>query len=150
MAKELKSWRRVRLSLVRETADQPYTLRTPDDVARLLRAFIGDDPRERVVAAYLDTKHRPITVHEVAIGVADASHMHPREVFGPAVALAATALVVAHNHPSGDPAPSAEDRKITERLSQAGELLGIPLLDHIIFGAEGRQFSFSAEREIAL
>lgn len=150
MARELKSWRRVRLSLVRETADQPYTLRTPDDVARLLRAFIGDDPRERVVAAYLDTKHRPVAVHEVSVGVADASDMHPREVFGPAVALAATALVVAHNHPSGDPAPSAEDRKITERLRQAGELLGIALLDHIIFGAEGRQFSFCAEREIAL
>lgn len=68
--------------------------------------------------------------------------VHPREVFGPAVALSATAIVVAHNHPSGDPTPSAEDRAVTDRLRAAGELLGIELLDHVVIGDE-RYYSFA-------
>jgi DNA repair protein RadC len=70
--------------------------------------------------------------------------VHPREVFGPALALAATAIVIAHNHPSGDPTPSAEDRRVTERLRAAGELLGIELLDHLVIGDE-RVYSFASE-----
>ncbi|MCK5942492.1 MAG: DNA repair protein RadC, partial [Planctomycetes bacterium] len=92
----------MRVSLVRERAEQPYPLRHGGDVAGLVRAFLGDDPRERLAAVYLDTRHRPIAVHDAHIGTCDSSPVHPREVFGPAVALAATAIVVAHNHPSGD------------------------------------------------
>ena len=141
---ERRTWRRVRLSLVRETADRPYPVRHGGDVVGLLRAFLRDDPRERFAVVYLDTRNRPIAVHEAHVGTCDSSPVHPREIFGPAVALSATAIVVAHNHPSGDPTPSANDRAVTERLRQAGELLGIAVLDHLVIGGV-RYFSFADE-----
>jgi len=141
---ERRTWRRVRLSLVREHAERPYALRHAGDVVGLLRTFLADDPRERFAVVYLDGRHRPIAVHDATTGTAGQCPVHPREVFGPAVALSATAIVVAHNHPSGDPTPSAEDRAVTERLRAAGELLGIELLDHVVVGDE-RYFSFAEE-----
>jgi DNA repair protein RadC len=145
---ERRCWRRVRPSLVRERSEQPYAqpraVRHGGDVAALLREFLGADPRERFAAVYLDTTHRPIAVHEAHVGTCDSTPVHPREVFGPALTLAATAIIVAHNHPSGDPTPSAEDRAVTERLRQAGELLGIKLLDHVVLGNE-RYYSFASE-----
>ncbi|MCA8951152.1 MAG: DNA repair protein RadC [Planctomycetes bacterium] len=142
--KERRSWRRVRVSLVREHSDRPYAVRHAGDVVGLLRAFLRDDPREQFVAVYLDTRHRPIAVHDAHVGTCDSSPVHPREIFGPAVALSATAIVVAHNHPSGDPTPSTQDRAVTERLRAAGELLGIPVLDHLVLG-DARFFSFAEE-----
>lgn len=139
---ERATWRRVRLSLVRERADQPYAMRCGADVVGLVRAFLRDDPRERFVAVYLDARHRPIAVHDASTGTADQSLAHPREVFGPALQLAAVALVVAHNHPSGDPTPSAQDRAVTERLREAGDLLGVRMLDHLVIGSES-YYSFS-------
>jgi DNA repair protein RadC len=141
---ERRSWRRVRVSLVREAAGQPYAVRHAGDVVGLLRAFLRDDPRERFVAVYLDTRHHPIAVHDAHTGTCDSSPVHPREVFGPAIALAATAVIVAHNHPSGDPTPSANDRAVTDRLREAGELLGMPVLDHLVLGAT-RYYSFATE-----
>jgi len=141
---ERRTWRRVRVSLVREQAERPYAVRHAGDVVGLLRAFLRDDPRERFAVVYLDTRNRPIAVHEASVGTCDAVQVHPREVFGPAVALSATAIVVAHNHPSGDPTPSAEDRAVTARLKDAGELLGIAVLDHLVLG-ESRYFSFADE-----
>ena len=141
---ERQTWRRVRVTLVRESAEQPYAVRHAGDVVGLLRAFLRDDPRERFAVVYLDTRHRPIAVHEASVGTCDAVPVHPREVFGPAVALSATAIVVAHNHPSGDPTPSPEDRAVTERLRAAGELLGIAVLDHVVIG-ERRYYSFADE-----
>ena len=138
------TWRRVRLSLVREAAEQPYAVRHAGDVVGLLRAFLRDDPRERFAVVYLDTRNRPIAVHDAHVGTCDSSPVHPREVFGPAVALSATSVVVAHNHPSGDPSPSAEDRAVTARLRDAGELLGIPMLDHVVLGT-ARYYSFASE-----
>src|SRR5499427_8944501 len=91
---ERRSWRRVRLSLVREQADRPYAVRSAGDVVGLLRAFLRDDPRERFAVVYLDTRHRPIAVHDASTGTANGCMVHPREVFGPAVMLAATAVVV--------------------------------------------------------
>lgn len=145
---ERRCWRRVRVSLVREQADRPYAVRHAGDVVGLLRAFLGDDPRERFAVVYLDTKHRTIAVHEAHVGTCDATPVHPREVFGPAVALAATAIIVAHNHPSGDPTPSANDRAVTERLRQAGGLLGITLLDHVVIG-DARYYSFAEDRTLS-
>lgn len=141
---ERRTWRRVRVSLVREQADRPYAVRHAGDVVGLLRAFLADDPRERFVAVYLDTRNRPIAVHDAHVGTCDSSPVHPREIFGPALSLAATSIVVAHNHPSGDPTPSTNDRAVTDRLRQAGELLGVPLLDHVIVG-DARYYSFADE-----
>ncbi len=141
---ERRSWRRVKLSLVRERAERPYPVRHAGDVIGLLREYLRDDPRECFVAVYLDARHRVIAVHTAHVGTVDSAPVHPREVFGPAVTLASAAVVVAHNHPSGDPAPSGEDRHVTTRLRSAGDLLGVPLLDHLIFG-DGRYYSFAEE-----
>lgn len=107
-------------------------LRTPRDAFDWLAPLFDGLDRETVVAMYLDGRHRLIQRHEVSVGTATASLLHPREVFGPALRLRACAVVVAHNHPSGDPEPSAEDRGVTERLQAAGELVGVPLLDHLV------------------
>lgn len=139
----LRSFRSVRLSIVREKAEQPY-VRTAKCVVPLARAVLGDDPREGFLAIYLDNRHRVIAVHRVSVGTCESALVHPREVFGPAVMLCAQSLVVAHNHPSGDPTPSAEDRMVTERLRRAGELLGIELLDHVVLGSN-RYFTFAEE-----
>lgn len=141
---ERRTWRRVRVSLVRERADQPYAVHDGRDVAALVRAFLRDDPREHFAVVYLDVRHRPIAVHDAAIGTNEGCPIDPRAVFGPALQLSASAIVVAHNHPSGDPTPSAEDRAVTERLKKAGELLGVRLLDHLVIG-DGRFFSFADE-----
>jgi DNA repair protein RadC len=141
---ERRTWRRVRVSLVRESAEQPYAVRHAGDVVGLLRAFLRDDPRERFAVVYLDTRNRPIAVHDAHVGTCDSSPVHPREVFGPALSLSATSIVVAHNHPSGDPSPSAEDRAVTARLRDAGELLGVRMLDHLVMG-DGRYYSFADE-----
>lgn len=82
----------------------------------------------------LDAKHRIQGIKQVAQGSATAVEVHPREVFGPLIREAATAVIVVHNHPSGDPEPSHHDKELTSRLKQAGQILGIPLLDHIIIG----------------
>ena len=86
------------------------------------------------------TKHRVIAYYEVSRGTLDATLVHPREVFKAAILANAAAIVVAHNHPSGDPTPSIDDLALTARLKQAGEVLGIPVLDHIIL-ADGRSVS---------
>ncbi len=106
----------------------------PEDVHPLLRtAFQGLD-RERFLALYLDTRHRVLAAETVSIGTLNVSVVHPREVFKLAVALSAAAVIVAHNHPSGCPQPSNEDLELTARLDRCGELLGIPLLDHLVAG----------------
>jgi DNA repair protein RadC len=80
----------------------------------------------------LDTKHKPIRTHRITVGTLDASLVHPREVFRPAIRDAASAMILVHNHPSGDPTPSREDRQVTDQLTEAGKLIGITVLDHIV------------------
>jgi len=141
------TWRRVKVSLVREQGEA-YTMRrrirTGRDAASFLQSYLGNDPRERFAVIYLDTRHCVIGTHDAHIGTATGSWFHPREVFCPAVALAATAIIAAHNHPSGDPTPSAEDRAVTERLQEAGKIMGIDVLDHIVMGTE-RYYSFAEQ-----
>lgn len=85
----------------------------------------------------LDAAHRVIRAHLISIGLANTTQVHPREVFRPAILDAATAVILVHNRPSGEPTPSASDRKTTARLEEAGELLGITVLDHIVLAREG-------------
>lgn len=117
--------------------------RAPSGVFALLGPLIGSEPVEVFCALLLDGKQRVSAFVEVSRGTMTASLVHPREVFGAAVRLGAAAIIVAHNHPSGDPEPSAEDIAVTERLRQAGEILGIPLQDHVIVGRD----SFVSLRE---
>ena len=129
-----------------ETGTTPETAFTdPRQIARLSRALVRTDPREHFLAFYLDNASRLLAAHVVSIGVANGTEVHPREVFLPAVHLGATSIVVAHNHPSGSVAPSREDLTVTERLRDAGTLLGIDLLDHVIFSQHEKSlYSFTA------
>ena len=84
----------------------------------------------------LDTKNYPIAWHVVSVGTVDAAIVHPREVFRPAIMDSATSVLVSHNHPSGDPEPSGNDRAITRRLIEVGKVIGITVIDHIVAGAD--------------
>jgi len=94
------------------------------------------------VVLLLDVKHRVIAEEVVTIGILDGALIHPREVFKAAVAGSAAGIIVAHNHPSGDPKPSGQDAEVTRRLRKAGEVLEIPVVDHVIVGSTGAHYSF--------
>ncbi|NOT29214.1 MAG: DNA repair protein RadC [Planctomycetes bacterium] len=119
------------------------SLRSPRAVFELLRPRTRGLEQETFWALVLDGKQRLRRIVPISAGTLTASLVHPREVFRAAIREAAAALIVAHNHPSGDPEPSSEDLAVTERLRQAGEVLGIPLQDHVILGDE----SFVSLRE---
>ncbi|MGG1518467.1 JAB domain-containing protein [Paenibacillus oryzisoli] len=126
----------VSLKLVKE-ASFPFETRTikcPNDVMRLAKSFIGDADREICGLITLDTKNKVNAIHVVSIGSLNASLVHPREVFKLAILSSSASVVIFHNHPSGCPQSSTEDLMITNRLKEAGEILGIELLDHIIIG----------------
>lgn len=97
--------------------------------------LVSDSNREEFHVICLDTKNQVIDAHQVSIGTLDASLVHPREVFRPAIKDSASSIILMHNHPSGDPTPSKEDLAVTTRLEQCGETLGIDVLDHIVLGA---------------
>lgn len=141
--------REVAVRYVGRSARIATSIRQPLEVVEFLRRVVRDDAREHFVALYLDGRHRPIAHQVVSIGTASASLVHPREVFQPAILVGACAVIVAHNHPSGDPSPSREDREITQRLAQAGALLGISLLDSVVFTRTG-EFVALRERDATL
>ncbi len=117
------------------------TLGVPRDAAAAFMAILQDEPAEVFAMICLTTKHRVIAYHEVSRGTLDATLVHPREVFKVALLANAAAILISHNHPSGDSTPSQDDIDLTRRLAAAGELLGVQVLDHIIIG-DGRYFSF--------
>ena len=117
------------------------SFRTSGDVFAHFRARMGALRKEIFCVVLLDAKHRKLRDVKISEGSLTSSIVHPREVFEPAVRESAAAIVLVHNHPSGDPAPSAEDVEITRRLREVGEILGIRVLDHVIVGAD-RHFSF--------
>jgi DNA repair protein RadC len=112
-------------------------LSRPAEVHRILAPEVRGLEKETFHALLLDTRHRLLERVRVSEGTLTTSLVHPREVFAPALRRAAAAVVVAHNHPSGDPEPSAEDQAVTRRLIEAGRLLGVPLLDHVVLGSPG-------------
>ena len=129
---------RKRVSLVYEGSlqDRPR-ITSPQDAKTFFAKYWLDNPghdQERFVVACLDTKNRVQSVVMITIGTLDASLVHPREVFKPAILEGSSSIILSHNHPSGDSTPSGEDHKVTERLTEAGKLLGIEVLDHIIHG----------------
>lgn len=110
-------------------------------VEEIARTMLKDTDREQFIVFMLNGKNRVIGANVVSVGSLNASLVHPREVFKPAILQNAAALILVHNHPSGDPEPSAEDRQITLRLCDCGDLFGIKIIDHIILG-EHTRFSF--------
>ncbi len=109
-------------------------LRTPRDAAAYLLPTFGARPVEHFGVVLLDGKHRVLATTVLSIGTANATVVEPRDVFREAILGGATALVVFHNHPSGDPSPSPEDAALTARLAAAGTLMGVALVDHVVLG----------------
>jgi DNA repair protein RadC len=137
-----------RVSLVRESRLPCYhkQIRSSADASMLLHTYLADVDREHFVVLLLNQKNRVVGVNTVSIGSLTASVVHPREVFKPAILSNAAAIILAHNHPSGAPQPSQEDRVLTVRLVAAGKLLGISVLDHVIIGdGTSAYFSFADE-----
>ena len=122
--------------------DRP--IRGPEDILERCRAFAGAR-KEHFLALHLNTRHVVEREELVSIGSLNASIVHPREVFRAAILESAASLVLVHNHPSGDPTPSEDDIRLTRRLVEVGELVGIPILDHVIVGAAAH-YSFRAAR----
>jgi len=120
-----------RLESYVEGGDKPI-VRTPEDVARLVRGKLRDKKKEYFLALLLDTRNQLIKVAEISVGSLDSSIVHPREVFKEAISASAASVVFVHNHPSGSPQASEDDIKLTKRLAEAGGIIGIDVLDHII------------------
>ena len=132
--------------LVREgtpSAEEPVPIRDPEAARALLAPELEREEVEVFVVVLLDAQARTIGRVQVTRGILNSSLVHPREVFRIAIALNAAAIILAHNHPSGDPTPSPDDRAVTNQLVAAGRLLDIPVHDHIIIGHGGRFTSFA-------
>ena len=119
----------------------PPQIGNPADAAALLMDRLGRESVEVCCLLLLNTKHHVIATHELSRGTLDSCSVHPRDVFKAALVANAAAVIVAHNHPSGDPTPSPDDFTVCNRLRQAAELMGIDLLDFLIIG-DGRYHSF--------
>lgn len=128
----------VRVELVKEKnlLVDNKRITTPEAAYEILRKYLGNPDREHFVLMCLNTKNEVTHIHTVAIGTLNAAPIHPRELFKTAILANSAAIIIAHNHPSGDPTPSQQDIEITKRLDEAGEILGINILDHIICGSE--------------
>lgn len=107
---------------------------SPEAAAEILMPLLQDLDREHCITLNLDTKHRLLATTTVSIGSVDHTFMSPREVFRDALLRGASAIVIAHNHPSGDAEPSRDDERITRRIDRAGEIVGIEVLDHVVVG----------------
>jgi DNA repair protein RadC len=125
-----------------EAREDGAPVRSPRDIVELFAPRLEDLPVEEFHVAVLDSQHRLERDIMVTRGILNSSLVHPREVFREAIAERAAAIILVHNHPSGDPTPSADDRVVTEQLVAAGRLLDIPVHDHIVVG-RGRYTSFA-------
>jgi DNA repair protein RadC len=136
----------VSVKLVRE-ASVPYAftgqVNAPEHAVDLFRVFLEDEDREHFVALFLSTKNRPTAISTLGIGTLSQTMVHPREVFKAAILSNSAAVIMCHNHPSGDPTPSADDVALTKRLARAGEIIGINVVDHVIVG-DGSYVSMKA------
>ncbi|WP_313770654.1 JAB domain-containing protein [Bacillus sp. S/N-304-OC-R1] len=140
----------VKLQMLKEK-NFPYitnVIRSPIDAVDLFREFIGKEDREHFVLLCLDTKNKITALNTVSIGSLNAAIVTPREIFKTAILANSCSLIVAHNHPSGCPIESREDIEISKRIKEAGKILGIKLLDHIIVGDNGKYSSLKEKGHI--
>lgn len=121
---------------VAQKAKEQAVIRSPQDAAAYLIERLQLESQEKFYCLYLNTKNQVVFEKTIFVGSLNASIVHPREVYKEALKWSAASIIVAHNHPSGDPTPSHEDIQVTRRLKEAGEILGIECLDHLIIGAD--------------
>lgn len=139
-----------RVRLVRHARHRVTTkeMKDPRAAVRVFRSYLKGADREHVVVILLDAGNNIIGINTVSIGTLTASLIHPRELWKPAILANAAGIILAHNHISGDPTPSPEDKVTVKRTIKAGELLGIPVLDWLILGDSGRYYSAKERGEI--
>ncbi len=127
----------VRVELVKEKnlLVENKRITSPETAYEILMKHLGRPDREHFVMMCLNTKNEVTHIHTVSIGTLNTTLIHPRELFKTAILTNSAAIIIAHNHPSGDPTPSRQDIETTNRLDKAGEILGINILDHIICGS---------------
>ncbi|EOC99828.1 RadC family protein [Caldisalinibacter kiritimatiensis] len=128
-------------------AKEKVKVNSPLHVANLVMEDMRYLKKEYFKIILLDTKNQVITINEISVGSLNASIVHPREVFKEAILKSSASIILVHNHPSGDPTPSREDINITNRIIEAGKIIGIDVLDHIVIG-DGIYFSFKEENLI--
>jgi len=133
--------------LKQSTIMRKAKLSSPNEVVTFFSAELNESKVEKFIAVLLNTKNEVINWDVISIGSLNASIVHPREVFNRAIKRSAASLIVVHNHPSGHIDPSREDINITKRLFEAGQLIGIPLIDHIIIGRD-KYYSFKEENQL--
>lgn len=127
---------------------EPRRILSPKDAFKLGKKFLVDSDREKLILVCLDNKKQPTSINTVSIGSLSSSIVHPKEVFKVAILSNSATIIIYHNHPSGDITPSKEDINITERLREAGKILGIALIDHIIVGSNDNYYSFKERGDI--
>ncbi|MBS4212432.1 RadC family protein [Neobacillus rhizophilus] len=128
----------VSLKVVKETSFlyPERNVKSPEGAYKLLKQFLVEADREYFLVVCLDTKNQPTAINVCHMGSLNASIVHPREVLKPAILSNSASIIVAHNHPSNDPTPSKEDIEVTKRLIEAGKIIGIEVLDHLIVCAD--------------
>jgi len=136
----------VRLQLVREDI-KPYTVDGPSDIVKILTQFLQNEDRENLVAVLMNAQGQINGIHTISIGDSCSSIANPREIFKAAIMTNSCSIVLAHNHPSGNSNPSREDILVTEKVIQAGKLLEIEVLDHVIIG-NGNYFSMKESHTV--
>ena len=129
------------------TYDKRPKISGMDDVVKAVKPMIADPNKEFFMALYLNTKNGVLKQEIISIGSLNANIVHPREIFKTACMISASSIIVAHNHPSGDPMPSMEDIEITKKLHEAGKMMGIELLDHVIIGYD-RYYGFKESGQL--
>lgn len=134
----------VQVQLVKERslAYVSKQINCPRDAADLAAEFLAGVDREHFVVMCLDTKNNINAINTVSVGTLNSSLVHPREVYKPAILANSNAIILCHNHPTGIPEPSREDLEVTKRLVEAGNILGIEVIDHVVIGDNGRYTSF--------
>ncbi|OUM96093.1 MAG: hypothetical protein A9Z00_07045 [Thermobacillus sp. ZCTH02-B1] len=130
--------------LARRAASDRPAIRKPEDAAKLVMEDLRSELQEHFVCLFLNTKNQVLARETLFVGTLNASLVHPREVFRAAIKRGCASIICIHNHPSGDPTPSPEDISLTRRLHEAGSLIGIDVLDHIIIG-DGRFVSLKEQ-----
>jgi len=131
-----------RVSVVREHTNRYPKIESSINVREIAQQFLEDAATERMLVFFVDAKNRLTGFTETSVGSLNVSIVHPRDTFRAAVIQGASAIILAHNHPSGDTTPSREDREATKRMVQAGNILGIRVLDHVIIG-DNDHYSFA-------
>ena len=137
----------VKIQLIREKAES-YQISEPEDINNLLMRYLKNEDRENFVAVLLDTQMNVNGIHTISIGDSESAIVTPREVFKSAILTNSCAIVVGHNHPSGDPTPSSADIEVTKVLIEAGKILRIDVLDHVICG-NGKFWSMKMKRTLS-